>query len=78
MPETLVLDERWTLESAGHELLVETRAVGVSFIETDQRQGTYPVERIMHVLTSTTTFIVVYRCTTQSLSDQRCATWKTR
>ncbi|WP_434058820.1 alcohol dehydrogenase catalytic domain-containing protein, partial [Escherichia coli] len=43
-PEVLVLGERPSLEPAAHELLVETRAVGVNFIETYQREGDYPVE----------------------------------
>lgn len=43
-PEVLSLGERPDLEPGPHQLLVETRAVGVNFIETYQREGIYPVE----------------------------------
>ncbi|MFF1832008.1 quinone oxidoreductase family protein [Paenarthrobacter sp. NPDC058040] len=43
-PEVLVLGERPAMEPAADELLVETRAAGVNFIETYQREGIYPVE----------------------------------
>ncbi|MBT8163789.1 MULTISPECIES: quinone oxidoreductase [Arthrobacter] len=43
-PEVLLLGERPALEPAADELLVETRVVGVNFIETYQREGLYPVE----------------------------------
>lgn len=36
-PEALALGERPDLEPAPHQLLVETRAVGVNFIEIYQR-----------------------------------------
>lgn len=43
-PEVLALGERPALEPGPHQLLVETRAVGVNFIEIYQREGVYPVE----------------------------------
>lgn len=43
-PEVLSLAESPRLKPGPHELLVETRAVGVNFMETYQREGVYPVE----------------------------------
>jgi NADPH:quinone reductase len=43
-PEVLALGERPDLEPGPHQLLVETRAAGVNFIEIYQREGVYPVE----------------------------------
>jgi NADPH2:quinone reductase len=43
-PEVLALGEGPDLTPGPHELLVETRAVGVNFIEIYQREGVYPVE----------------------------------
>lgn len=43
-PEVLVLGERPDLEPGPRQLLVETRAAGVNFIEVYQREGVYPVE----------------------------------
>ncbi len=43
-PEVLALGERPDLAPGPHELLVETRAVGVNFMETYERAGIYPVE----------------------------------
>lgn len=43
-PEVLSLGERPDLEPGPHQLLVETRAAGVNFIEVYQREGVYPVE----------------------------------
>ncbi|MFI7484160.1 quinone oxidoreductase family protein [Kocuria sp. M1R5S2] len=43
-PEVLTLGERPDLEPGPHQLLVETRATGVNFIEVYQREGVYPVE----------------------------------
>ncbi len=43
-PEVLTLGERPDLEPGPHQLLVETRAAGVNFIEVYQREGVYPVE----------------------------------
>ncbi|WIG16183.1 quinone oxidoreductase family protein [Kocuria rosea] len=43
-PEVLTLGERPDLEPGPRQLLVETRAAGVNFIEVYQREGVYPVE----------------------------------
>lgn len=43
-PEVLSLGERPDLEPGPHQLLVETRAAGVNFIEVYQREGVYPVQ----------------------------------
>lgn len=43
-PEVLALGERPGLEPGPRQLLVETRAAGVNFIEVYQREGVYPVE----------------------------------
>lgn len=43
-PEVLELTERPDLAAGAGELLVETRAIGVNFIETYQRSGLYPVD----------------------------------
>lgn len=43
-PEVLTIGERPALEPGPHQLLIETRAVGVNFIEIYQREGAYPVE----------------------------------
>lgn len=43
-PEVLTLGECPEPVPGPHQLLVETRAVGVNFIETYQREGIYPVE----------------------------------
>jgi NADPH2:quinone reductase len=43
-PEVLALGERPDPEPGPQQLLVETRATGVNFIEVYQREGVYPVE----------------------------------
>ncbi|MEX5295157.1 quinone oxidoreductase [Kocuria sp. CPCC 205268] len=43
-PEVLTLGERPDLAPGPRQLLVETRAAGVNFIEVYQREGVYPVE----------------------------------
>ncbi|HST70996.1 MAG TPA: quinone oxidoreductase [Kocuria rosea] len=43
-PEVLVLGERPDPQPGPGQLLVETRAAGVNFIEVYQREGVYPVE----------------------------------
>lgn len=43
-PEVLQLQDAPQPEFESHEVLIETSAVGVNFIETYQRDGTYPVD----------------------------------